>query len=142
MINEVTLIGNLGADPDARFTASGEAVTELRLATSEGWTDKKGEKQEHTEWHRIIVWGKAAENCAKYLKKGSRVYVKGSIRTRSYDDKEGNKRYVTEIKAFDVQFLDSAKLGSREIPDKSAAKAEAKMPTKPVKRTIKQLPED
>ncbi|MBE7450587.1 MAG: single-stranded DNA-binding protein [Kofleriaceae bacterium] len=96
-VNKVILIGHLGADPDMRYTPSGAGVCELRLATSESWKDKNGQRQERTEWHRIVVWGKTAEICAKYLAKGRQVYIEGRIQTRSYDDKEGQKRYITEI---------------------------------------------
>lgn len=100
-VNKVILVGNLGADPDLRRTSTGKAVAEMRLATTStyGGEDK-------TEWHRIIVWDKAAENVAKYMSKGSKMYIEGRLQTRSYDDKDGNKRYVTEIVANDVQFLD------------------------------------
>jgi len=104
-VNKVILVGNLGADPDMRYTPSGQGVCELRLATSESWNDKNGQRQERTEWHRVVVWGKRAEICSKYLSKGRQVYVEGRIQTRSYDDKDGNKRYITEIIAADVQFL-------------------------------------
>jgi single-strand DNA-binding protein len=104
-VNKVILVGNLGADPDMRYTPSGQGVCELRVATSESWNDKNGQRQERTEWHRIVVWGKRAEVCSKYLSKGRQVYVEGRIQTRSYDDKDGNKRYITEIIAADVQFL-------------------------------------
>jgi len=104
-VNKVILVGYLGADPDMRYTPSGQGVCELRLATSESWNDKNGQRQERTEWHRIVVWGKRAEICSKYLAKGRQVYVEGRIQTRNYDDKEGNKRYITEIIANDVQFL-------------------------------------
>ncbi len=104
-VNKVILVGNLGADPDMRYTQSGAGVCELRLATNESWTDRNGQKQERTEWHRIVVWGKRAEVCSKFLSKGRQVYVEGRLRTRSWDDKEGNKRYTTEIIANDVQFL-------------------------------------
>ena len=104
-VNKVILVGNLGADPDMRYTPSGQGVCELRLATSESWNDKNGQRQERTEWHRIVVWGKRAEVCSKYLAKGRQVYVEGRIQTRTYDDKDGNKRYITEIIAHDVQFL-------------------------------------
>lgn len=104
-VNKVILVGNLGADPDMRYTPSGQGVCELRIATSESWTDKNGQRQEKTEWHRVVVWGKRAEVCSKYLAKGRQVFVEGRIQTRSYDDKEGNKRYITEIIANDVQFL-------------------------------------
>ena len=104
-VNKVILVGNLGADPDMRYTQSGAGVCELRLATNESWTDRNGQKQERTEWHRIIVWGKRAEICSKYLSKGRQIYVEGRLQTRSWDDKDGNKRYTTEIIANDVQFL-------------------------------------
>jgi len=110
-VNKVILIGHLGADPDMRYTPSGAGVCELRLATSESWKDKNGQRQERTEWHRIVVWGKTAEICAKYLAKGRQVFIEGRIQTRSYDDKEGQKRYITEIIANDVQFLSSGKEG-------------------------------
>jgi single-strand DNA-binding protein len=104
-VNKVILVGNLGADPDLRYTSSGSPVCELRLATNESWTDKQGQRQERTEWHRVIVWGKTGENCSKYLSKGRQVYLEGRLQTRSWDDKDGNKRYTTEIVANDVQFL-------------------------------------
>ena len=104
-VNKVILVGNLGADPDMRYTPSGQGVCEMRIATSESWNDKNGQRQERTEWHRVVVWGKRAEICSKYLSKGRQVYVEGRIQTRSWDDKDGNKRYMTEIIAQDVQFL-------------------------------------
>src|SRR5580765_4700647 len=104
-VNKVILVGNLGADPDMRYTPSGQGVCEMRIATSESWNDKNGQRQERTEWHRVVVWGKRAEVCSKYLSKGRQVYVEGRIQTRNYDDKEGNKRYITEVIANDVQFL-------------------------------------
>ncbi|HEY0250623.1 MAG TPA: single-stranded DNA-binding protein, partial [Kofleriaceae bacterium] len=96
-VNKVILVGNLGADPDMRYTPSGQGVCELRVATSESWNDKNGQRQERVEWHRIVVWGKRAEVCSKYLSKGRQVYVEGRIQTRTYDDKDGNKRYITEV---------------------------------------------
>ena len=110
-VNKVILVGHLGADPDMRYTPSGQGVCELRLATSESWNDKNGQRQERTEWHRIVVWGKRAEVCSKYLAKGRPVFVEGRIQTRTYDDKDGNKRYITEIIANDVQFLGGGKEG-------------------------------
>jgi single-strand DNA-binding protein len=104
-VNKVILVGNLGADPDMRYTPGGAGVCELRLATNETWNDKNGQRQERTEWHRVVVWGKRAELCAKYLSKGRQCYVEGRLRTRSWDDKDGNKRYTTEVVATDVQFL-------------------------------------
>jgi single-strand DNA-binding protein len=106
-INKVILIGNLGKDPELRHTPQGQAVANFSLATSESWTDKNGQKQEKTEWHKVVVWGKPAELVAKYLSKGRKAYVEGRLQTRAWDDKEGQKRYTTEIVATSVQFLDS-----------------------------------
>ena len=113
-VNKVILIGNLGAKPELKYLPSGQAVTELRLATTDQWTDKQGQRQERTEWHRVVVWAKQAENCAKYLDKGRSVYVEGRLQTRSWDDKDGNKRYTTEIVANLVQFLGGGGGGDRE----------------------------
>ena len=106
-VNKVILIGNLGADPEKRVTGSGQVVTNFNIATTERWNDKSGQKQERTEWHRIVVWGQQAENCATYLNKGRPVYVEGNLRTRKWDDKDGNTRYTTEVVAQRVQFLGS-----------------------------------
>jgi single-strand DNA-binding protein len=104
-VNKVILIGNLGKDPEVRFTNTGRAVARFPIATSEAWTDSEGHRQERTEWHNIIVWGKQGETCGQYLAKGRQVFVEGSIRSRSYDDKTGNKRYITEIVAQRIRFL-------------------------------------
>lgn len=105
-LNRVLLIGNLGADPEVRYTQGGSAVANFRIATTEVWNDRgSGERNERTEWHRIVVWGKQAENCGEYLKKGRTVFVEGRIQTREWQDKDGNKRYTTEIVANNVQFL-------------------------------------
>lgn len=104
-INKAIIIGNLGADPELRYTQSGQAVGNFRIATNEKWKDKDGDMQERTEWHRIVVWGKTAENCEKYLAKGRQVYVEGRLQTNEWEDKDGNKRYTTEIVAQTVQFL-------------------------------------
>src|SRR4051794_5721164 len=105
-VNKVILIGNLGAKPELKYLPSGQAVCELRLATNETFTDKNQQKQERTEWHRVVVWGKQGENCAQYLDKGRSVYLEGRLQTRSWDDKNsGEKRYMTEIVANTVQFL-------------------------------------
>jgi single-strand DNA-binding protein len=104
-VNKVILIGNLGRDPEVRFTGGGRAVANFRIATSEVFSDAQGQRQERTDWHNIVVWGKQAETCGQYLAKGRQVYIEGSLRTRSYDDKDGNKRYVTEVVAQRVQFL-------------------------------------
>lgn len=105
-VNKVILIGNLGADPETRYLPSGDAVTNIRIATTEKWRDKGGEQQEHTEWHRIAFFGKLAEIAGEYLKKGSPVYVEGRIRTRKWQDREtGQDRYSTEIIADRMQLL-------------------------------------
>jgi len=104
-VNKVFLIGNLGVDPEVRFTPSGQAVANFRIATNESWTDKSGQKQERTEWHRIVVWGKLAELCGEYLKKGRQCFVEGRLQTREWTDKEGKKNYTTEVVANNVQFL-------------------------------------
>lgn len=107
-VNKVILIGRLGADPELRYTPNGnKAVCNLRLATSEVYKDKSGQRQEKTEWHRINVWGPQAEACAKYLAKGREIYVDGRLETRSWDDKSGEKKYSTEIVANEVKFLGS-----------------------------------
>ena len=105
-INKVILIGNLGNDPDVRYTASGAAVSNISLATTESWKDKEtGEQQDKTEWHRIVFFGRLAEIVAEYLKKGSQIYVEGRLQTRKWQDKEGNDRYTTEIVANEMQML-------------------------------------
>jgi single-strand DNA-binding protein len=107
-VNKVILIGRLGQDPEVRYTPSGQAVANFSMATSENWTGKDGQKQERTEWHRIVVWGRLAELCKDYLRKGRQVYIDGKLQTRNWDDKDGKKRYTTEIVANTVQFLGSA----------------------------------
>jgi len=105
-INKVIIVGNLGADPETRYTSNGTAITSLRLATSEAWTDKQsGEKQERTEWHRVKLFGKLAEIAGEYLKKGRQVYIEGSLRTDKYTDKDGIERYSTDIIASEMQML-------------------------------------
>jgi single-strand DNA-binding protein len=104
-VNKVILIGRLGNNPEIRYTNTGTAVANFNLATSENWNDKSGQRQERTEWHRVVVWGKLAELCEKYLAKGRQCFVEGRLQTRSWDDKDGNKKYTTEIVASTVQFL-------------------------------------
>lgn len=107
-VNKVFVLGRLGGDPEVRYTPSGAAVANFNMATNESWTDKEGQKQERTEWHRIVVWGKLGELCGQYLTKGRQAFVEGRIQTRDWTDKEGNKRYTTEIIAQNVQFLGGA----------------------------------
>ena len=104
-VNKVILVGNLGRDAELRYTPGGAAVSTLNLATTEVWNDKQGQKQEKTEWHRIVLWGKQAESLQEYLVKGKQIYVEGRLQTRQWDDKEGNKRYTTEIKADRITLL-------------------------------------
>ncbi len=117
-INKVILVGNLGADPETRYMPSGSAVTNLRVATSESWKDKQtGEQQERTEWHRVAMFGRLAEIAAEYLRKGSQVYLEGSLRTRKWQDKDGNDRWSTEIVANEMQMLGSR--GDASAPARS-----------------------
>ena len=104
-VNKVILIGNLGRDPELRFTGNGNPVANFTIATSSAWTGKDGQKQERIEWHRIVVWGKQAEICGQYLVKGKQVFIEGSLQTRSWDDRDGNKRYTTEVRAMRVLML-------------------------------------
>jgi len=120
-INKVILIGNLGRDPELRYTQNGQPVANFSLATSENWTDKtSGEKVEKTEWHRIVVWGRTAEHCSQYLAKGRTVYIEGRLQTRDWEDKEGQKRSTTEINAQTVQFLGGPKGQSAGSPEAGA----------------------
>jgi len=110
-VNKAIIVGNLGSDPELRFTQSGKAVTNFSLATNEKWKNKDGELQEETEWHRVVVWGPQAESCEKYLSKGRQVYIEGKIKTREWEDKEGNTKYTTEVVAQTVQFLSGGQGG-------------------------------
>ena len=107
MLNKVMLIGNLGKDPEMRYTQSGTAVATFNLATTERWKDKDGQMQDTTEWHRIVVWQKLAEICGTYLHKGSKVYIEGKLQTRKWQDQNGNDKYTTEIIAREMKMLDS-----------------------------------
>jgi single-strand DNA-binding protein len=134
-INKVILVGNLGADPETRTTPGGTTVTNIRVATSESWTDKaSGEKKEQTEWHHVVMWSRLGEIAAEYLRKGSQVYIEGRLQTRKWQDKQGNDRYTTEIVASDMQMLGGRGGGggamqetrdTREAGGKPAAAAEA-----------------
>jgi len=104
-VNKVILVGNLGRDPELRYTKDGQGVANFTIATNERWRGKDGNSQERTEWHRVVVWGKQAENCAQYLQKGRSVYLEGRLQTRDWEDREGNKRQTTEVVAQTVQFL-------------------------------------
>lgn len=106
-INKVILIGHLGADPELRYLPDGTAVASIRMATSETWKDREGKKQEKTEWHRVVLWRKTAEIASEYLKKGSQVFIEGKLQTREYVDKEGVKRWATDVVAREMQMLGS-----------------------------------
>ncbi len=113
-VNKAILIGNVGRDPEIRYTTGGQCVANLSIATSDSWTDKQGAKQERTEWHRIVAWGKLAELVKEYVRKGRPLYVEGRIQTRSWQDKDGQTRYTTEIVASTIQFL-----GARDAQQQS-----------------------
>jgi single-strand DNA-binding protein len=120
-VNKAILIGNLGADPELRYTASGTAVAGFNIATTERFKDKNGELQERTEWHSIVCWGRLGELANEYLKKGRSVYIEGRIQTRNYEDKDGIKRYRTEIIAQQMQFLGGRGVGDQQsVPSESA----------------------
>jgi single-strand DNA-binding protein len=104
-VNKVILVGNLGRDAELRYTPGGAAVATLNMATTEVWNDKGGQRQEKTEWHRVVLWGKQAESLSEYLTKGKQIYIEGRLQTRQWDDKDGNKRYTTEIRADRVTLL-------------------------------------
>jgi single-strand DNA-binding protein len=104
-VNKVIIVGNLGRDVEVRHTPGGATVAKFSVATNEVWKDKNGQRQEHTEWHNIVAWGKLAEFCGSYLSKGRQVYVEGTLRTRTYDDEKGNRRYFTEVRAQTIQLL-------------------------------------
>lgn len=122
-VNKVILVGRLGQNPEVRYTAGGAAVAHLNLATHEAWVDKAGQKQEKTEWHRVVTWGKTAENCGQYLSKGRQVYVEGRLQTRQWQDKEGQTRYTTEINAQSVLFLGAG--GAAQSPGTGIAESES-----------------
>lgn len=111
-VNKVILIGNLGQEPELRYTGSGTAVCNMRLATNESYTDRDGNEVDKTEWHNVVAWGRLGEVCNEYLDKGSQVYFEGSLQTRSWEDQDDNTRYTTEVKAREMMFLDSNRQGA------------------------------
>ena len=121
-VNKVILVGHLGADPEVRFTGTGTAVANFNLATTEKFVAKGGEKQEKTEWHKIVAWGRLAEVCQKYLTKGKQIYVEGKLQTRQWEDKTGNTRYTTEVIVLSLVML--GKMGETSaVPDKGSVPA-------------------
>jgi single-strand DNA-binding protein len=126
-VNKVILIGHIGADPDLRYMPSGNAATTLSVATNESWKDKQtGERQERTEWHRVVCFNRLGEIAGEYVKKGSKIYIEGSLRTRKWQDKEGTDRYTTEIVASDIQMLDAkGTVSGGDFPDMDQSRAPA-----------------
>ena len=144
-VNKVILVGNLGRDPEVRYIKDGTAVANLRIATSENWNDANGQKQERTEWHRIVAWGKLAEIAKEYMTKGKQIYVEGRLQTRSWDDREGNKRYTTEVRADQILMLgtrgDSG--GARDVPsspDETRPPDSPQPPDQPFQATDEDVP--
>ncbi len=139
-INKVILVGNLGQDPEVRYTPNGTAVCNMRLATNEAYRDPEGNLVERTEWHNLVAWGRLAEICSQYLRKGSKIYVEGSLQTRSWEDREGNTRYTTEIKIREMVMLDGR---GEAMPDVDVAtegpigRAEAKASARPTASTAR-----
>ncbi len=119
MLNKVMLIGNLCGDPEIRFTQGGDAVANFSLATNEKWKDKAGNQQEKAEFHRIVIWGRLAEVCGEYLTKGSKIYIEGKIQTREWEDKDGNKRYTTEIVAREMKMLSPKNSVREDSPEQT-----------------------
>lgn len=115
-VNKVILLGRLGADPEVRYTSGGTAVAKFNLATSETYKDKDGSRQEKTEWHRVVAFGKLGEICGEYLSKGKQVYVEGKLQTRSWEDKDGNKKYTTEVNINNMVMLGPGEGGGKESP--------------------------
>jgi single-strand DNA-binding protein len=148
-VNKVILVGNLGRDPETRYTTSGDAVTNIRLATTDTWKDKAGEKQERTEWHNIVFYGRQAEIAGEYLKKGRQIYVEGRLQTRKWQDKEGQDRYTTEIIADRMQMLGSREGGGASAAIEPVERAPAAEPrgggkgaTAPAKKNVDDLDDD
>ena len=123
-VNKVMILGRLGQDPELKYTPSGTAVCNFSLATNEYWIDKAGNKQERTEWHRIVVWGKTGERCNQYLSKGRQAFVEGQIQTRSWEGQDGQKRYTTEIVARNVQFVGGVNEARGAAPSESPPASE------------------
>jgi single-strand DNA-binding protein len=143
-VNKVILVGNLGRDPETRYTTGGEAVTNVSIATTDSWKDKAGEKQERTEWHRVAFFGKLAEIAGEYLKKGSQVYVEGRLQTRKWQDKEGQEKYTTEIIADRMQMLGSRAGGGEPPPERERGAGAGGKPagSTPAKKNVDDLDDD
>lgn len=127
-LNKVLLIGNLGADPELSYTPSGTAKATMRLATHEYWTNKDGSKGERTEWHRVVAWGRLAEIMGEYATKGRQLFIEGSLQTRSWEDRDGQKRWMTEIKAVNIQLLDRPKGATTQEEEEAGVEPEVNEP--------------
>jgi single-strand DNA-binding protein len=138
-VNKVILVGNLGRDVELRYTPGGSAVATLNLATTEVWNDKGGQRQEKTEWHRVVLWGKTAESLADYLTKGKQIYVEGRLQTRQWDDKDGNKRYTTEVRGDRVVLLGGPG-GGKPGADRGEPTAHQDAAKEPVELTDDDIP--
>lgn len=142
-LNKAMIIGRLGVDPEVRYTPNDTAVVTMSVATTERYKDSNGELIEKTEWHRIVAWGRLAEICNEYLKKGSLVYFEGPIQTRSWENKDGEKQYTTEIKALGMQMLDTRGAPSSEEPaEKKESKKQDKKSSKPSKKSVQGVEEE
>lgn len=149
-VNKVILVGNLGRDAEIRYTSGGTAVATLSLATTDVWTDKGGQRQEKTEWHRVVLWGKTAETLQEYLLKGRQIYVEGRLQTRQWDDRDGNKRYTTETRADRVVLLGGRGAGgggggmshgdSTDYPTESPKPSDSNQPTESSELTEDDIP--
>jgi single-strand DNA-binding protein len=143
-VNKVILVGNLGRDAELRYTPGGAPVATLNLATTEVWNDKGGQRQERTEWHRVVLWGKTAESLSEYLTKGKQIYIEGKLQTRQWDDKDGNKRYTTEVRGDRVVLLSGgagAGGGARQQPRAAGAMA-GHGPDEPMGEPVSELTDD
>ena len=138
-LNKVILVGNLGQNPESKSTQSGQTLTSMTIATSESWKDPQGNKKEHTEWHKIVAWGKLGDNCFTYLTKGSQVLVEGKLKTSSYD-KDGTKIYSTSIVASDVKFLSTPKAATSNPPQFGQQKPDRPQPPKPDINSYQDIP--
>ena len=147
-VNKVILVGNLGRDPEVRYSPSGAAIANVTIATSEGWKDKQtGEMQERTEWHRVVFFSRLAEIAGEYLRKGSQIYIEGRLQTRKWQDKEGQDRYTTEVVANELQMLGSRGGGSGQMQDSSnqfdqSAPSSAPAPSKPAAKNFDDFDDD
>ena len=147
-VNKVILVGNLGRDPEVRYSPSGAAIANVTIATSEGWKDKQtGEMQERTEWHRVVFFSRLAEIAGEYLRKGSQIYIEGRLQTRKWQDKEGQDRYTTEVVANELQMLGSRGGGSGQMQDSSnqfdqSAPSSSAAPSKPAAKNFDDFDDD